>query len=145
MPIGSTAMPTQEQTKDAERLARYIEREQLVSVMNDTKWRRLFDALEPLQGLLEFRRKDVRGTEPKSESWCGDLYHMLDGWSDIEWLEIRGQGRVRRGALLEPIIEDKTHLVIESIRRAGVRFSQEGNRVRIWGYLRPGGSPRWEE
>ena len=55
-------MLTQDQKKDADRLARYIDREQLVSVMSDTKWQRLFDALKPIQGLLDFRRKDVRGS-----------------------------------------------------------------------------------
>jgi len=138
-------MHTEEQKKDAERLARYIEREGLVCVMNDTKWQRLFDALQPIQGWLDFRRKDVRGNERESESWCSDLYMMLGNWSSIEWLDIRAQRSIPRGALLQPRIEDSTPLLIQSVRRAGVRFSQHEHCIRIWGYLRTGVSPRWKE
>jgi hypothetical protein len=136
-------MRTEDQKKDADRLARYIEREQLVSVMNDTKWQRLFSALEPIAGCLDFRRKDVRGSEPASESWCGDFYHMLGGWSSIEWLDIRAQLTIPRGALVEPKVEDKTPLLLQAVREAGVAFSGHEESVRIWGYLRPGVSPNW--
>jgi hypothetical protein len=136
-------MLTEDQKKDADRLARYIEREQLVSVMNDTKWQRLFGALEPIAGWLDFRRKDVRGSEQASESWCSDFYHMFGGWSGIEWLDIRAQLTIRRGALVEPSIEDKTSLLIRAVRVAGVAFSQHEESIRIWGYLRPGVSPDW--
>lgn len=131
-------MLTEDQKKDAERLARYIEREQLVSVMNDTKWQSLFDALEPIQGLLDFRRKDVRADKRNPESWCSDFYLMFGGWISIEWLDIRAQRTIHRGALVQPKIEDNTALLIQSVRRVRVRFSQDPHCIRIWGYLRPG-------
>jgi len=140
-----TRMKTEEQKKDAERLARYIEREQLVSVMNDTKWRRLFDVLEPIQDWLDFRRKDIRGSEHESESWCDDLHMMLGNQRSIEWLDIRARLTIPRGALLEPKIEDNTALLIQSVKRTGVRFSQHEHGIRIWGYLRPGVGPDWQE
>lgn len=140
-----TRMHTEEQKKDAERLVRYIEREQLVSVMNDTKWQQLFDVLEPIQGWLDFRRKDVRGGEPESESWCSDLYMMLGNWRSIEWLDIRAERTIPRGALLEPKIEDTTALLIQSVKQAGVRFFQQEHCIRVWGYVRPGVSPYWKE
>jgi hypothetical protein len=136
---------TEDQKKDAERLARYIEREQLVSVMNDTKWQRLFDVLEPIQGSLDFRRKDVRRNERGSERWCSDFYMMLGGWSSIEWLDIRARLSVPRGALLQSKVQDNTPCLIQAVRRAGVRFCLHEQCIRIWGYLRPGVSPHWEE
>ena len=117
-------MHAEEQKKDAERLARYIEREQLVSVINDTKWQRLFEALEPIQASLDFRRKDVRGNETESERWCDDLYMMIGNSKNIEWLDIRAQQAVSHGALLQPKVEDNTPLLIQAVRRAGVRFSR---------------------
>jgi hypothetical protein len=124
-------MVTEDQKKDADRLARYIEREQLVSVMNDTKWQRLFNALEPIAGFLDFRRKDVRGSEQESEPWCSDFYLMLGGWANIEWLDITAQRN--------------TPILIRAVREAGVAFSRSDTCVRIWGYLRPGVSPDWEK
>ncbi|MDX2109089.1 MAG: DUF6678 family protein [Verrucomicrobiota bacterium] len=138
-------MLTEGQKIDADRLARYIAREQLVSIMNDTKWQRLFNALEPIAGSLSFRRKDVRGTEQTSESWCRDFYHMFGGWISIEWLDITAKRAIPRGALIEPRIQDETPLLIGAVRAAGVAFSRHEAYVRIWGYLRPGVSPKLEK
>ena len=134
---------TEEQKIDAERLARCINREQLVSVMNDTKWQRLFNALQPIEGWLDFRRKSVRESDA-SESWHTDLYHMMGGWSNIEWLDIRAIKAISRGALVKPKVEDKTATLIEAVKGVGVPFSRHENYIRIWGYLRPGVSPQWE-
>src|SRR5689334_7920935 len=123
-------MLTEDQKNDADRLARYIQREQLVSVMNDAKWQRLFNALEPIAGFLDFRRKDVRGSEQASEPWCRDFYLMLGGWANIEWLDITAQRAFRRGALLEPEIQDSTPTLIRAVREAGVAFSRSDTGVR---------------
>jgi len=135
---------TEEQKKDAERLARCINREQLVSVMNDTKWQRLFNALQPMECWLDFRRKDVRESDAASESWHTDLYHMMGGWRSIEWLDIRARETIWPGFLIKPKIVDKTATLIEAIKGAGVPFSRHENYIRIWGYVRPGVSPQWE-
>ena len=138
-------MLTKEQKKDAERLARYIAREGLVSMMNDTKWQRLFHALEPIQGWLSFRRKDVRENEGAPTSWCGDFHYMFAGWSNIEWLDIGARRRIRLGTLVEARIEDNTALLIQAVRQAGVPFSRHDECIRVWGYVRPGVSPQWEQ
>jgi hypothetical protein len=70
---------------------------------------------------------------------------MFGGWSSIEWLEIRAQRTIPRGALVEPTIEDKTPLLIQAVREAGLAFSRHEQCIRIWGYLRPGVSPDWEK
>ena len=113
--------------------------------MNDTKWQRLFNALEPMQGWLDFCRKDVREPEPQGKLWCGDFYFMLGGWNNIEWLEIRAILTIPRGALVEPSIEDHMPGLIKAVRQAGVPFSRHEGCIRIWGYLRPGTSPEWQK
>jgi hypothetical protein len=96
----SRVMLTEDQKKDTDRLARYVEREQLVSLMSDTKWQRLFSSLEPIAGWLDFRRKDVLGSDQASVSWCSDFYHMFEDGSGIEWLDIRARLTIPRGALV---------------------------------------------
>ena len=135
---------TAEQKKDAERLARCINRERLVSVMNDTKWQRLFNALRPIESWLDFRRKSVRESEASSEMWCRGLDHMMLGWSSIEWIDIRAMETIWPGFLIQPKIVDKTAKLIEVVKGVGVPYSRHESHIRIWGYLRPGVSPQWE-
>src|SRR4051812_26171940 len=100
-------MATLEQTKDLKRLHRYVEREGLTSVMNNTKWRRLFESLERVCG-LSFRRKDVRESPVLERRWDSDIYYAMAGWENIEWLDIRARISRHRGALVAPEIEDQT-------------------------------------
>jgi hypothetical protein len=137
-------MITEEQKIDAGRLARYIEREQLVSVMSNTKWQRLWNVLEPIRGLLDFRAKDVREREDAAESWCRDIYYMFNCWKSIEWLEVRAIVTTPRGALVAPKIEGHTTELVQAVRQARVPFSRHEQSIRIWGYVRPGISPKWE-
>ena len=137
-------MSSVEQRKDRQRLQAYIEREQLVSVLNDTKWERLFRSFQILDDILDFRRKDVR--DPSSEAplhWDADLYHVMGAWHSIEWLEVRAKVSRSRGALLQVTVEDHTARLLEAVKSAGVPFEMTEEGIRIWGYLRPGVSPKW--
>ena len=70
------------------KLKSYIEREQVVSVLNDTKWQKLFDSLRATEEyFLEFKRKDLDENEP--DNWASDLYMQFGLWEKIEWIEIR--------------------------------------------------------
>lgn len=136
-------MPTEEQAKDRERLKKYIERERLTCILNNTKWQELYKSLEPIQELLDFKRKDVRESDDKNQRWNGDFYYMFGGWADIEWLQIRAQITTPRGALLEPKVDDRTDDLISAIMKTKVPFSRTEDGVKIWGYVRPGESPEW--
>ncbi|MEW6307149.1 MAG: DUF6678 family protein [Verrucomicrobiota bacterium] len=70
---------------------------------------------------------------------------MFAGWQNIEWLDVRAVRAFPRGALVEPGIKDNTTQLIQAIREAGVPFSRQEGCIRIWGYVRSGISPRWEE
>src|SRR4051812_27050224 len=130
------AMATPEQMEDRKRLRRHLEREGLTGAMNDTKWRRLFQSLKKIDHLLRFRRKDVRDAVSLEPGW-DQIWHVMGGWENIEWLDISARTSHHRGALVPPRIEDHTEDLLEALRTAGVRYSITAEGVRIWGYLRP--------
>jgi hypothetical protein len=66
---------TSEQKKDNERLRRYIEREQLYPVMNETKWRETMKAMQSIEGFTarRLRVKCLRDPEPPTTHWHVDF------------------------------------------------------------------------
>lgn len=138
-------MSTDEQIRDRARLKSYIEREQLVCILNNTKWEKLFRVLEGIQGKLDFKRKDVRESEKTDQRWDGDIYHVFGLCENIEWLEIRAQISIPKGALIEPKVEDYTNELITLVKDASVPFSRTKEGIKVWGYVRPGTNPDWEK
>jgi len=126
-------METSEQAEDRKRLRRYLEREGLTGVLNDTKWQQLFTALEGIQGVLDFRRRDVRDAPETTPRWDSDIYHVFGGWENIEWLDIRAQVTHQRGALVAPEVEDHTDVLVDAVRASGVPFATTSDGVRVWG------------
>lgn len=115
---------TPEQSKDAERLARYIVREGLSSRMNDTKWRETLGALRGALGSgVEFRVKDVRWPAPSG--WDRDFPYSVPHFEAIEWLDVRVSG-------------DEADAVAAALGVRNVPFLREPDRIRIEGYTRPG-------
>jgi hypothetical protein len=109
---------------------RYVEREGLVSAMNETKWRETTEAMRHLPGGPPgFRIKDVGGPEPGLEDWDREWYYHPRPWETIEWLEIRPDPR-----------RDE---IVGALKGIGAPISLEEGRIRIWGWLRPGASPAW--
>lgn len=133
---------TPDQQKDLERTRAYVAAHQLVSVMSDTKWRRMRDAVRD-RG-FQFRRKDVRESEP-ADHWDGDFYHVFGGGPSIEWIEIRTLCPVHRGRLLPPQMVDRGPEIQQALRSAGIPFERSEDRVRVYGYTRPGAFPEWVE
>jgi hypothetical protein len=131
--------PTPEQQKDVQRLARYIEREQLVSLINDTKWREAIQAIQTVAGYVpRFRVKDLRGPEPSDNAWDGSFpYHVPRPFNVIEWLELEPRVRILRGQLVAAQVTDYTEALIAALRAISVPFEQRGPYIRIWGYSRP--------
>lgn len=136
---------TDEQRKDAERLRGAIEREQLVSVMNDTKWCEAIAVLQELEGIaIAFRVKTVRGAAPSTSAWEHSFpWHLPRPWETIEWVDINPIVRYRRGQLLADEEVDFTEQIVQALRSVYVPFSYEETAIRIWGYVRPGEMPAW--
>src|SRR5438105_657095 len=81
---------TPEQQNDIDRLERYIVREGLSSVMNDTKWREVKAIIDEVLGSgVRFRIKDVRMAETVATiPWQIDFkYHIPHFCRSIEWME----------------------------------------------------------
>lgn len=131
--------PTPEQQKDAQRLARYIEREQLVSLMNNTKWREAIHAIQSIAGYVpRFGVKELRGPEPTDTEWDHSFpYHVPRQFNVIEWLEFDPVVRILRGQLVAPQTTDYTEALIAALHAVSVPFEQRGSYIRIWGYSRP--------
>ncbi len=133
---------TADQQQAHERLARYISREGLVSVMNETKWQEAILALRGAIGSVRFRVKEVRGSEPPTDRWESSFpEHLPHPYKHIEWLEVDPVVRLPRGALLAPAIHDYTQAAGEALRRSSVPFHLTGGIIRLQGYLRPARLP----
>lgn len=114
-----------------EKWRRYVEREGLVSVMNATKWRETTEAMMHMGGGPPgFRIKDILGADPDPKNWWDhEWYYHCRPWETIEWLEIQPDVRMDE--------------IISILKETGVPMSMEGDRLRIWGWLRPGFSPNF--
>ncbi|MEO0964963.1 MAG: DUF6678 family protein [Planctomycetota bacterium] len=137
-------MQTDEQLRDRDRLKSYIQREQLASVMNDTKWRRLIELLAAYKGGCQFRRRSVRDSDTRESAWDPDFFHVFGGLEDIEWVEIDARVEIHRGQLINPRVEDRNLELRDALIEARIPFSIEEGVTRVWGYTRPGRSPDWQ-
>ena len=116
--------------QDVERTRRYVKREGLVGVLNDTKWEELIQAMRALAFGPRYRPKHVRAKGPAE--WDGEWYYHLRPFSCVEWVDIDPVDRDHS----PPI--DHTAEVEAALRRIHVPFSREGQYLRVWGYTRPG-------
>lgn len=89
------------------KLTKYLEENQISSVLNDTKWERLFEQLREIEEILDFQRKDLDAPEPDESYWDGDFYHVMGEWQRIEWLNIRALVSESKGTLLQPVVTDR--------------------------------------
>ncbi len=123
------------------KLIKYLQKEKITSVLNNTKWNRLFEELQSVGVYLKFQRKDL--LESESLYWDSDIYHVFGGVEVIEWLTISGVEEIPQGRLLKPKVIDNSELVEKAICKANLPYSIEGSDFRVWGYLRAGTSPLW--
>ena len=129
---------TAEQLKAAERLERYIQREQLVSVMNDTKWRELQSAMvgvRPAQP--RYRVKPVQSSEPSG--WERDWATHLGLFESIEWVDVDPIHRERRGRLVTDLEHDMTDQVADLLGERSIPYELHPDYIRIHGYRRTAG------
>ena len=101
----------------------------LASVLNDTKWRELCDAMRSFAGFLpRFRIKDLLGMQPSE--WDGEWYYHPYPYFSIEWLQIDSMGHL--GEVTQALIDHN------------IPFSRDGEYLRVWGYTLPGSPPKFE-
>jgi len=123
-------METDEQRKDRERLGRYIVRHQLVSHMNDTKWRAAVQSLLAIPFRPGFRVRCVRDAGDPPPRWESSFPEHVPTFVHIEWLEINPMSG-------EEPPRDLSDAVTAALRAANVSFEQRDGAIRIVGYTRP--------
>lgn len=84
----------------------------LGSYMNDTKWRKLIDAIARLPFPPPYQRKDVLQLEPEPKTFDCDVGYVGD-WSEgihpffsIEWIRIRPRYLRHAAQLLPKVVID---------------------------------------
>lgn len=133
-------MATQDQQKDAERLVRHIQREQLVSCMNDTKWGELRAVMASVApNAPRYRVKCLRDAEPSPEGWERDWRNHLPSFKTIEWVEIDPIHRKVRGQLLKGMERDMTDDIVSLLRLHSIPFESCTGLIRIYGWRRGAG------
>ena len=128
---------TEEQRRDAERLDRYIAREQLASVMNETKWlelRHLMLTQAPFRP--RWRTKCLRNESPSG--WDSDrYYHLPQPFKVIEWLEIDPMQSTRIGHLVPDQQVDHRDALLHLLASKSIPHEVANGYIKIRGYLRP--------
>jgi hypothetical protein len=114
----------------------------LVSVMNDTKWRELQQAVRselpftpPYQ--LKVVLKDVPDVEQfdKDVDYLGDWANeCLCPFFEIEWIRVRPRYLHRRGRLLAPEVRSVEAQFLAILHRYHIPHRRNGDSIWIYGY-----------
>ncbi|PEB61268.1 hypothetical protein COM86_25130 [Priestia megaterium] len=92
------------------------------SVMNDTKWEEIRNAMNDCSINTIWRTQDVK-TKYISD-WDGDwFYHFKDSYKNIEWLEIKVEN-----------LEEKNQ-VINTLRKINVPGEAKDDVIKVYGYV----------
>jgi len=124
----------------------YIEAEGITSVLNNSKWQRLFDLLDQSPLMFRYRRTDLNGTTFPEEpgSFTPELAQVWGNFWSMEWLEISAVEEIRKGALLKPEIRDFTPELIAIAHEAGVKFTLINQGITVYGYVRRSENPSFQ-
>ena len=121
---------------------KYINDQQLTSVMNKTKWNKLADALNSSNDFVpSVRYKLIRQAEQNSEFskvWWDELLRDAE---KIEWLEIESFNREQVGKLVSDRKIDFSGFISKQLKDNAIPYTLEDSMYKVWGYLRPGVSP----
>ena len=136
-------MPPPEYLKYKELVSRYIDREGLTSCMNDAKWRAAIAAVESVAGYHpRFRVRCLMDQHEPTKHWDGSWPWHVPWPVSIEWLEL-DPGVQTVGVFVPVVGKDFTQQLSQALLQAHIPFSIEGRALRIWGYIRPGASPKF--
>jgi hypothetical protein len=128
--------------KSKEQVRGEVSKRGLVSVMNDTKWAELQEAVRrKLPFAPPYQLKVVLNPVPQPERFDSDVDYLGD-WSDecllpfyeIEWLRIRPRFLQRRGRLLAPEVQSVESAFLEILRRYQIPHRSDSDTIWIYGY-----------
>jgi hypothetical protein len=119
-----------------------VERRQLTSMMNTTKWAKLVHAVaEELPFPPPYQRKDVLKTTPEPEHFDTDVWYHGDWhegilpYASIEWVRIRPRYVQSKGRLLPHEVVDEEKQFVEILQRYRIPYRHNGDSYWIYGYM----------
>lgn len=124
------------------RVMKTLAERNLVSVMNDTKWRELQDAVintllfpPPYQAkyLLEGR---LYPEEFETDvSYWGDWIEGIVPFYSVEWIRVRPRYLKHRGRLVSPEVIDITDEFVKLLKELSIPYRLENDTYIIYGYV----------
>lgn len=124
------------------RVMKTVAERNLVSVMNDTKWRELQDAVintllfpPPYQAkyLLEGR---LYPEEFETDvSYWGDWIEGIVPFYSVEWIRVRPRYLKHRGRLVSPEVIDITDEFVKLLKELSIPYRLENDTYIIYGYV----------
>ena len=135
-------------SKYKQQVDREIDRRGLVSIINNTKWSELQDAVcNELPFTPPYQIKLVLDPSPDSEDFESDVSYLGD-WNDeclkpfyaIEWLRVRPRCLRHCGQLIEPEVESIEPQFLSILHRHHIPYQKEEDTITIYGYARETGS-----
>ncbi len=127
--------------KHKEKVMQRVQQKQLYSVMNDTKWRELQNAVKTLQFPPPYQIKYVCDENPYPETFDRDVSYWGD-WSGegllpffgVEWICVRPRYIKCRGKLIDDEIIDETIEFIAIMNNFSIPYIEKEGAYYIYGY-----------
>lgn len=120
-----------------------INRRQLVSAINKTKWRELCQAFGERHSLnISVRYKLITsdlilGFSPV---WWDELFAESPA---IEWLDFDPLVKEYQGRLIADKVTDVSAEILAIFNKHGIKYTAQESYFRVWGYLSPGVVPEF--
>ncbi len=121
-----------------EPLAKYIQEQQLVSVMNNTKWKKLVSAITANPDFVpHVRLKYIFEEENKGGFtlvWWEEVEQ--EGFNNMEWLDINPVKEEFQGILISSKLTDYTVFIKEALEKNYIPYEIHNGIFRVKGYQR---------
>lgn len=129
-----------------EQMLRIVAQRQLTSMMNDTKWLELQEAVSTLPFPPAYIEKLLTDddaayedkTFEKEPTYFGDWAPFYNEgmplFFSIEWMKIRPRYSKYRGRLIPNEIIDETAELVTILKRLSIPFEEDNGTFMIWGY-----------
>lgn len=131
-----------EEQNHRKRVLEAVTDRQLSSVMSNTKWRELKDAvLDTLPFPPPYQAKYVLEDRLYPEDFESDVWYWGD-WMEgllpyynVEWIRVRPRYQKHRGNLIDPELADCTEDFITILHKYHIPYQKQNDSIYIYGYI----------
>jgi len=124
-------------------LLKIINDRQLVSVMNETKWREMCGEFEAIHDLgVHVRYKNITSDQLygfSSVRWDQLFREAVS----IEWIDFNPIKKEHRGRLISDKETDISGVILSIFKKHSIPYSIENGCYRVWGYLNQSDHPEF--